>query len=114
LPGYSGSPVYIYFDPGVQAALQKEYSPTRRDFLTTVFLGIDCYHLPQAEPVRAIDGGEPIGERWYVDTHTGMAAVVPATKILELLMDDTFVRQRSNDELLAVEEAKTWNVPNLR
>jgi hypothetical protein len=41
-----------------------------------------------------------------------MAAVVRATKILELLMDATFVEQRRNDELLAAEEAKTWKIPD--
>ena len=90
LPGYSGSPVFIYEPPFYNKFVRTEKVPFS-------LLGIDWGHLPNWEPVYETD--DSTGERMpipgqFVKANTGMAGVVPAWKILELLECEDVVETR--------------------
>ena len=63
------------------------------------FLGIDWGHLPLFKPVYSDPNGQyPIGDH-YVEQNTGIACVLPAWHILDLLMkDEDFVKERKKDK----------------
>ena len=80
LPGYSGSPVFVY-DHHVRMWEQKYMQVGIR------LLGIDWCHLSTYEPVLEKDSEnrfEKINGQ-FVRSNTGMAGVVPAWKLKELL-----------------------------
>lgn len=77
LPGYSGSPVFVYPMP---------FSPVQRERVPPMFLGIDFGHLKDVRPVLNKDGERvPIDDNWFVEINTGMSCVIPAWKVQELL-----------------------------
>lgn len=89
LPGYSGSPVFVY-SPNVNVEVEvdagydytdatAELEPIHRIFL----LGIDWCHIKTNEKVRDLLGLEQ--GSLYVPQNTGMAGVVPAWKLGEIL-----------------------------
>jgi hypothetical protein len=58
-------------------------------------LGINYCHLPVRSPVKFLETEETETETdYFVDMPSGMAAVVPAWKIIEMLGMDQFKRQR--------------------
>lgn len=87
LSGYSGSPVFVFLppmtprpsqvlDPGQRIQLEKRGAGP-------LLLGVDCAHLRDSELVR--DGeGHPVDDGLYVQSNSGMLAVVPAWKLSEL------------------------------
>jgi hypothetical protein len=112
LPGYSGSAVFIYSpcamndmserrfgkkkevpmiggsDPDVEFKI-KQHVSSKGPYL----LGIDWCHINRNSPVRATNGN-PIEGGWYVEENTGMAGVVPAWKIAEVLNCEEFMAAR--------------------
>jgi len=97
IPGFSGSPVLIYFPTSArsEAAL---LNPGLGPWL----LGIDWLHLHDNEPVRDAEDkeilavknayGKEIFPKSHVHSNTGMAGVIPAWRIPGLL-DEFFPRQ---------------------
>jgi hypothetical protein len=60
-------------------------------------LGIDCGHIPKHEKV--VNGaGTPHPQGWRVDTNTGMAVVIPAWRLYELLNSPQLVMQRKQED----------------
>jgi hypothetical protein len=90
LPGYSGSPVFAYRTvPMVR--LDKDGRPVGDDFQgfgNVWLLGIDWCHLPNYHPVLESKDGAAIDEGWVVKQNSGMAGVIPAWKLQELLFED--------------------------
>lgn len=101
LPGYSGSPVFLHPLP---------FSSFPRKSPPPMFLGIDVGAIKDARQV--LDRNEfMLGKRiavnpnWMVEANTGMAYIVPAWKIQQLLNVEVLVEAR-NKHLAELEEAK--------
>jgi hypothetical protein len=97
LSGYSGSPVFVYRTrPDLN-------DPSDVDNWIHSFehrlLGIDFGHLPAFGPVCG-QGGAGL----QAEQNSGMAAVIPAWRILQLLQDDDVVAKRRQQELRWLEE----------
>jgi hypothetical protein len=96
IPGYSGSPVFLF---------RGDMVFTRNKFVSTLpdwpwFLGVDFCHLPHTEVIRHADG-KPFGKGLHVLSNTGMAGVIPAWRLLQLLNVKKLVKQREKeDEIL--------------
>ncbi len=105
LPGYSGSPVFVYLPPQpdlsqypmLQEAVAKgdaQFSginPKRVAINLRAgpwLLGVDWCHLRTLEKVWSRQTGKPVSPEWYVKSNTGMSGVVPAWKILDILEGD--------------------------
>jgi len=91
LPGYSGSPVFVYQSPLMLGISRKEKLP----FL---LLGLDWCHPSDTQRVCEKDGKTPTPAGWVVNSNSGMAGVVPAWKIEELLDEGTFKAKRDAEE----------------
>jgi hypothetical protein len=114
LSGYSGSPVFVY-----KPREKQTYTPTddRRFIEETTsitqlvgdlkLIGIDCGHIQQYN--RVLDKMlTPHPQGWKVERNTGMAIVIPAWRLEDLLNTHDFVvqRQRKNRQLLEEKEAE--------
>jgi len=86
LGGYSGAPVFVYIPPYASRPRESTLVQTPRG---PWLLGIDWGHLRIREKVTNRDG-EPHPDGWKVSTASGMAAVVPAWKIREVLEHPEF------------------------
>jgi|ERR1700722_4097873 len=120
ISGYSGSPVFALvpsrrdpefmakINPG-QTALTQGLRKMMEDNIldmggeSVFFLGIDCAHLHTYEQVLEHDRRTPT--EMVVKSNTGMAIVIPAWKLTELLDVKTLKKQRA--ELLREYEKKT-------
>jgi hypothetical protein len=103
LPGYSGSAVLLYSPCAINDMSERregrkkgEY-PAGTTIVTPAFgddnwmapkgpflLGIDFCHINRDAPVRIADGSK-MREGWFVEENTGMAGVIPAWKIAEII-----------------------------
>jgi hypothetical protein len=116
LPGYSGSAVLIY-----SPCAQHDMSQRRRGLERTgipktdkftmppesyfaslepkgpFLLGIDFCHLRRKTMVRERNG-EKVEDGWYVDENTGMAGVIPAWKIAEVLNREDIIAMRDKED----------------
>jgi hypothetical protein len=103
LPGYSGSPVFLNPLP----------SPVRGGMVPPpMFLGIDLGHIKDETTVldkEALRQGRrvPIDNNWTVETNTGMACVIPAWKIREVLDDEELVKNREEALKIFEQEKNT-------
>jgi trypsin-like peptidase len=122
LPGYSGSPVFIYtltammdfsrrnMSEEEESLRQKEKKRLGRDvigldpgplaYLTPkgpFLLGLDWCHLHTTERIRD-KNGELLPEGWTVTTNSGMAGVIPAWKIAEMLNSEELTEMRKNED----------------
>jgi len=121
LPGYSGSAVLIYSpcatndmserrfgqkktvpklgsgDPNTGFAI-KQFVSSKGPYL----LGIDWCHIHRKAAILNRDGKE-IQDKWYVEENAGMAGVVPAWKIAEVLNYEEFrmAREKEAEEFKA-------------
>jgi hypothetical protein len=107
ISGYSGSPVFVYKPRQVTATIPP--SPDNpyagETFVTSIadpvgypmFLGIDCGHVRDREPILDANG-QPHPFGWHVDTNTGMAIVIPAWRLLDLLNKPELVMQREEKD----------------
>jgi hypothetical protein len=95
ISGYSGSPVFIYwqFGGGHLSGINRTFD---KSFLG--LLGVDWGHIPMRLPAIDDKTGEPLPEKSYVKSHTSMAGVVPAWRLRELLNGRRFKEQRMQDE----------------
>lgn len=102
ISGYSGSPVFALISGRRGAVYKNLLEGIRRHPLAKIaelalevpelfiFLGIDCGHLLERLPV--LDQGNKTGQ--YVEANTGMAIVVAAWKLAELLETEQLKKQR--------------------
>ncbi len=97
IPGYSGSPVFVYINllaprPPDFGALQLEtYNhPMHGPWL----LGIDWSHLSDFHRVLEADRITKTSPAQWIEMNTGMAGVIPAWRIKELLDLEEFKMQR--------------------
>jgi hypothetical protein len=75
--GYSGSPVFV---------MSNDIIVTEAHMKRAIyFLGVDWCHMTIPEFVRDPQTREPLPGKTYVNSNTGMAGVVPAWKVRELL-----------------------------
>jgi hypothetical protein len=62
-------------------------------------LGIDWGHLPFWKPVYVNQSFDYPKPKHYVEQNTGIACVLPAWHVLDLIMnEDKFVKERKNDK----------------
>jgi len=100
--GYSGSPVFVHI-PLSEARF--DGYPRGVVFL----LGIDWGHIPMYEKVVDKYGlDHPDG--WRVKSNTGMAAVVPAWRLNDLLNIPELVAQREKDDEELLEKVRTGEI----
>ena len=103
LPGYSGSPVFLYIAPFSSHPTQRGISGR----WTIRLLGVDWSHINHALQVLDGAGKPPSDERGqaaglHVNTNTGMMGVIPAWRLSRLLDDDGLVAERRRyDEEIA-------------
>jgi hypothetical protein len=102
ISGYSGSPVFVYISPQVQASnwnpeivkrvkegkLKIPGVPKSRFGLPIVLgpwlLGIDYCHIRWDEPIWSKATGRA-NDDWFIKSNTGMMGVVPVWKLTEIL-----------------------------
>jgi hypothetical protein len=101
LPGYSGSPVFVYIDPANPRPPEWK-TPVRTRFRPEFngpwLLGIDWCHLHNFEPVLKNDQETRAEPKQWVKSHTGMAGVIPAWRVLGLLETEVLVKQREKED----------------
>jgi hypothetical protein len=110
LSGFSGSPVFITttqtYGPENMPKARRPAPPPGQTATVNVgslwgkfgpwLLGIDSGHIPLLKPLYT-----PKGEAIYdyrVDANTGIAYVIPAWKIMEVLNDEDLVRKRQEED----------------
>ena len=93
LSGYSGSPVYVY-----KAAVMGDDGEVRPYVSSRVrLLGVDWCHLSHFEPVLGADRKTPAEPKQWIRLNTGMAGVIPAWKLTELLNDPEVLDVRQEE-----------------
>lgn len=107
ISGYSGSPVFVY-RPAQQTTViyGSPYSPYMEETHSTSItdlvgqpslLGIDCAHVLSYDKV--VDaGGKPLEHGLKVASNTGMAIVIPAWRLMDLLDTEELVTQRKQTD----------------
>jgi hypothetical protein len=120
LSGFSGSPVFVtssqplLLDEIARRFLGDRYQespgmprvrlpgrvigPTIAGLNGPWFLGIDWGHVPLWRSVHEQDKRTPVADGHAVEMNTGIACVIPAWRILELLNNEEFVKQRKADD----------------
>jgi hypothetical protein len=114
LSGYSGSAVLIYSPCAMNDMSQRRFGRKRNDFdlfkgrvddadimantapKGPYLLGIDWCHLCDTSPVTDKDG-KKLQYEWKVSQNTGMAGVIPAWKIAEVLDCEVFMKDRKKE-----------------
>jgi hypothetical protein len=98
LSGYSGSPVFVHFLPGV---------PRRHGAMMVSYemggpgpwlLGVDWAHLAPWEKVKQKDEEQDTEEGYVVRSHSGVLAVAPAWQVLETINQEDFMKDRIADD----------------
>lgn len=114
LPGYSGSPVFVW-SPSLTARPKSVGESGKEEYaITEAFgpwlLGIDWCHLLTREPVREKGEDEkPTQQGWFVRSNSGMAGVIPIWKLDELLDIDELKEGRDRQEQQLKEEKARIN-----
>lgn len=90
--GYSGSPVFVEINP-----LWDRLNGYKMERGWRYLLGVDWGHINSWEPVRTPNDPHPI---FRVRGNTGMMAVVPSWKLIDLLNLPALVERRAKDEEL--------------
>jgi hypothetical protein len=79
IPGFSGSPVFLFLN-----STTRSIGGFPLVGIGPWLLGIDWYHANNLERVRD-ESGKVLESGWFVKANTGIAGVIPSTKIQELL-----------------------------
>lgn len=101
LPGYSGSPVFTLIDPTSPRPpmwLTPVNHQFRPDWHGPFLLGIDWCHLHNYEKVLNEDQKSVTKPERWVKSHTGMAGVIPAWRLVALLDADELKAQREAED----------------
>ena len=104
LPGYSGSPVFVFLDPSqprppLWIAASNRIGKVNLETTGPWLLGVDWVHIHNYEEVLENTAPKKIAVplRW-VKSHTGMAGVIPAWRLLDLLNSEEFIMQRKKED----------------
>jgi hypothetical protein len=106
--GYSGSPVVVSI-PAIRQSTPF-MTPLGGPAPTAEYLlGVDCGHILNKEPVFLIDkkSGKPMKTDYEAQSNTGMALVIPAWEILEILQCEQLTKQREQDIETSESEKET-------
>ncbi len=124
ISGYSGSPVFVYrptqkttaFNiPNVRPTWEDPYAEKYQEIETTsitdlvgspALLGIDCAHVLNYLDVLNAEG-KPNQSGWTVASNTGMAIVIPAWRLSDLLQTEELVMQRKEKDRQYREEKES-------
>ncbi len=97
MPGFSGSPVFIYRTGRID--MLSTYTPAGPNVAR--LLGVDFCHLPNFGKLGSFKGGkfERYGDLW-VEQSSGLMGVIPAWKLHDLLFEKDLLtkRKEANDE----------------
>lgn len=97
ISGYSGSPVFVYINPTLARPphfLTPHMHPYNQTQHGPWLLGIDWSHLPSFRRVLDDDKRTEVQPPQWVEINSGMAGVIPAWRIQEILDLPEFVIQR--------------------
>lgn len=112
ISGYSGSPVFVYFDPSVpRPSLRPMPLPLPGEWRGPWLLGISWGYLKgERVPVyhRQPDNTDVLTKS-VADTNSGMMGVVPIWKLEDLLNDERMVKLR--EARYAAEEQERGDIP---
>jgi hypothetical protein len=104
LPGYSGSPVFVYLNPS-QPRPPTWLTPWQQtgdvgmDKIGPWLLGIDWVHIHNYEPVLTQRDEKSIAvPKLWVKAHTGMAGVIPAWRLADLLTSPELKMARKKED----------------
>lgn len=115
LPGYSGSPVFLTIDR-TQPRPPNWFTPVnhvyRQEWHGPWLLGIDWCHIHDYAPLLDADKEAKSDPKQWTKMNTGMAGVVPAWKIVEVLNCDEFRAQRTNADKDISDKAKLDSEPS--
>jgi hypothetical protein len=97
---------------GESAELHNKFQTTFVAPKGPYLLGVDFCHLHRRAPVREKGTEQPHSDGWYVEENTGMAGVIPAWKIAEVLEDEELakVRKQAEEELRRQSEGVSLDV----
>lgn len=129
LSGFSGSPVFIkttervYEKPNIptreidRPTRGRGFAWTAREGLEEVsgtfrpwLLGIDCAHIPLWKPVYERD--KETETRYRIDANTGIACVVPAWRVLDLLNEEDLVKARKHEDAKIAKRLRNAAIPD--
>lgn len=91
LPGFSGSPVFVWVPPATLRGARKMTSIYGG---TTMLLGIDTGHKEMTHRVRDKATEKPSHSEQYVRQNSGVAIVAPYYKIQEVIEGDALMKKR--------------------
>ena len=114
--GYSGSPVFVYFNAaeprpfieGVEPPVTSTISVNgyQEDNIGPLLLGVDWGHIPRKDYLYDPDTGRRLPNQYYIKSNSNMAGVVPAWKLYELLNIPKLVKEREINEQEAIKQQK--------
>jgi trypsin-like peptidase len=120
LPGYSGSPVFVFINPALPRPPLwgppnkpdglYNFSHYNPEFHGPWLLGIDWCHIHDYEPVLGSDKETPAKPNTYVKAHTGMAGIIPAWVLAEHLNSQELQMQRDIEDQKITETNKAGHV----
>jgi hypothetical protein len=119
IPGYSGSPVFVYDPHLYRRGLVRQTSYEVRVSEGPWLLGINWAHISNYEPIFDIERQGPTVNRTKRDdlealSNTSMAAVIPAWILLDLLLEEEFVMQREKaDKEISNQKAQSPAITEL-
>jgi hypothetical protein len=93
IPGYSGSPAFLYILPSEFMNRKLDYGRVQRAHGPWL-LGVDWGHLSEWKPVLEADQKTHHPSKLGVNLNTGMAGIVPAWRLRELLYGEELKMQR--------------------
>jgi hypothetical protein len=101
ISGFSGSPIMTVI-PIQRASEQLRLRAGPNNTVAQFLLGVDCGHLRNYEWIEEYDRktGQSTRTDFYIATDTGMAVVIPAWKLSELLQhcEETEMKRRADME----------------
>jgi hypothetical protein len=96
--GYSGSPVFWDATVGRPKHVEQRAKLGRERGETPIFLlGVDWAHIRDWDPVCGVDK-KPLSANYQIEINTGIAAIVPAWKLRDLLENPMLKRERQESE----------------
>jgi hypothetical protein len=112
LPGYSGSPVFVFLDPSQPRPPMWMVALNRAGKINIEttgpwLLGIDWVHIHNYEPVLTERDEKALAEpRRWVKAHTGMAGVIPAWRLHDVLTSPEMQMARNKQDERITQEKK--------
>ncbi len=107
IPGYSGSPVFVYINPTL-ASPPSFMTPLGHPYNQSQhgpwLLGIDWSHLTSFSAVLNKDKRSAVEPPQWVEINSGMAGVIPAWRIQEILdLPELVMRREEVDRMISEE-----------